>query len=97
MRAISDPDFTSYLRRIGNGAEPCIDKNNIRIPRPLLLPYTTEEESVSALIKHVFPDLNAFTDHNFSLLNRAILTTRNDFIDELNEKLKERFPGKAYQ
>ncbi|XP_027103066.1 uncharacterized protein [Coffea arabica] len=92
MRAISDPEFTDYLLRIGNGLEPVIQGLKVKIPLPLLIPYKNETESIFELIKTVYPDLTAFSKNDFSLVNRAILTTKNEFVDMLNNLLINIFP-----
>ena len=97
MRAISDPEFTDYLLRIGNGLEPAIQELKVKIPLPLLIPYKSETESIFELIKTVYPDLSAFSKDDFSLVNRAILTTKNEFVDVLNNLLINIFPGEAQE
>ncbi|XP_071904281.1 uncharacterized protein [Coffea arabica] len=68
MRAISDPEFTNYLLRIGNGLEPAIRGLKVKIPLPLLIPYKSETESIFELIKTVYLDLTAFSEDDFSLV-----------------------------
>ena len=41
----------------------------------------------------IFLAMKAFSDTNFSLVNRAIETTKNEFVDELNEKFIDSFLG----
>nr|XP_027078742.1 uncharacterized protein LOC113702010 [Coffea arabica] len=65
--------------------EPLISKNSIQIPVSMLIRYTNEKESMNTLIRTVFPDLNAFCQDNFSAINRAILTAKNDFVDQINQ------------
>ncbi|XP_027180792.1 uncharacterized protein LOC113779417 [Coffea eugenioides] len=97
MRARHDPEFTQYLLRIGNGMEPVIFKNSIQIPPSMLIRYTNEEQSLTALIRTVFPDLKAFSDQNLSAVNRAILTTKNDFVDQINERLIVHLEGQLQE
>ncbi|XP_027166434.1 uncharacterized protein LOC113766438 [Coffea eugenioides] len=97
MRARYDAEFTEYLLRIGNGTEPLISKNSIQIPVSMLIRYTNEEESMNTLIRTVFPDLNAFSKDNFSAINRAILTTKNDFVDQINQRLILQFEGQLQE
>nr|XP_027096174.1 uncharacterized protein LOC113716072 [Coffea arabica] len=97
MRALSDPDFTEYLLRIGNGTEMTINTDNVRIPDPLLIHYTTEEESLNRLITTVFPNFSQFAEKDATVINRAILTTKNEFVDEINETLMQQFPGNALE
>nr|XP_027071811.1 ATP-dependent DNA helicase PIF1-like [Coffea arabica] len=73
MRAKSDPNFTEYLLRIGNGTELVIYDENVEIPAKMLIRYTTEEESLTALI-------NTVCDTCFDPSQQAIL---EDFINSL--------------
>ena len=52
---------------------------------------------MNTLIRTVFPDLNAFCQDNFSAINRAILTTKNDFVDQINHRLIEQFKGQLQE
>ncbi|XP_071901098.1 uncharacterized protein [Coffea arabica] len=96
MRAKSDPNFTEYLLRIGNGTEPVVYDENVEIPAKMLIRYTTEEESLTALINTVYPDFSIFAGSNYLGINRAILTTKNDFVDEINDTLIQNFPGDSF-
>ncbi|XP_071924923.1 uncharacterized protein [Coffea arabica] len=97
MRARHDPEFTQYLHRIGNGTEPAIFKNSIQIPPSMLIRYTNEEDSMTALIRTVFLDLKAFSKGNLSAVNRAILTTKNDFVERINERLIVHLEGQLQE
>nr|XP_027108929.1 uncharacterized protein LOC113728764 [Coffea arabica] len=97
MRARYDAEFTEYLLRIENGTKPLISNNSIQIPASMLIRYTNEEESMNTLIRTVFPDLNAFCQDNFSAINRAILTTKNDFVDQINQRLIVQFEGQLQE
>jgi len=93
MRAKIDPAFCEYLMRIGNGKERKNDKSKIEIPRPLIIPFTTEKDSLNHLFKVTYPDLY-LTHSNISFItSRAILTTKNDFVDEINDMLIAQFPA----
>ncbi|XP_019181597.1 PREDICTED: uncharacterized protein LOC109176597 [Ipomoea nil] len=63
MRARSDPGFSDYLMRIGNGTEPTLSTQN-----------------------------NFFNDP-YSLMTRALLTSKNEFVDDINSTLIDKFPG----
>ncbi|XP_073120339.1 uncharacterized protein [Henckelia pumila] len=93
MRASLDPHFSSYLLKIGDGIEYTNDKDEIQIPPQANVPFIDDNTTLNTLIDMVFPNIN---DENldFSLfVNRAILTTRNDFVHEINDVLINRFPG----
>ncbi|KAJ9541417.1 hypothetical protein OSB04_027923 [Centaurea solstitialis] len=93
MRAFTDPWFSDFLLRVGNGDEESLDGNFIRIPDDMAIPYTNENDSKDALIDAIFPSLQTNgTDSNY-IISRAILTTKNDHVDEINDQLIERFCG----
>ncbi|GAA0164739.1 hypothetical protein LIER_20300 [Lithospermum erythrorhizon] len=46
MREKDDPGFINFLIRIGNGEEPTNAKGEVQIPRPMIVPYTSVEESL---------------------------------------------------
>ncbi|GAA0172853.1 hypothetical protein LIER_26590 [Lithospermum erythrorhizon] len=50
MRARQDLEFVQFLIRIGNGTEPANERDEIEIPQPMLIPYTTMEQSIEDLI-----------------------------------------------
>ncbi|XP_049370761.1 uncharacterized protein LOC125835697 [Solanum verrucosum] len=87
MRARTDPVFCEYLMRIGNGKEKTNINNKIEIPKQFIIPFTTEKESLDLLFKVIY-------DSSF-MTSRVILTTKNDFVDELNDRLITQFPTVA--
>ncbi|XP_071933288.1 uncharacterized protein [Coffea arabica] len=91
MRALADPYFTDYLLRIGDGTESFVYNNHVQIPKNLLIPYNVEEQSLNELIHAVFPDLKDCSQEDLSWTNRAILTTKNEFVDDINNALIEEF------
>ncbi|GAA0144917.1 hypothetical protein LIER_36036 [Lithospermum erythrorhizon] len=92
MRARNDPGFMDFLMRIGNGEESTIDRDEIEIPEPMLIPYTILEQSIEDLISYVYPDLNLFENFPFEMMQRIILDPKNDFVDDINSKLIQRIP-----
>jgi ATP-dependent DNA helicase PIF1 len=50
MRARSDPWFSEFLLRVGDGVEEMIEGDYIRIPEDMVIPYTEEKESKERLI-----------------------------------------------
>nr|XP_027082644.1 ATP-dependent DNA helicase PIF1-like [Coffea arabica] len=93
MRAQLDPHFSDYLLRIGNGTEATNKNDEVRIPEGMNLVFVDDDSSVDALIAAVFPDLCAFAHCPDSIVNHAILMTRNDFVFEINNKIIAKFPG----
>ncbi|XP_073307172.1 uncharacterized protein [Primulina huaijiensis] len=93
MRALFDSNFSSWLLKIGNGTEATNKENEITIPARINIPFTDDITSLNVLIDMVFPNI---TDSNLDIslfVKRAILTTRNEFVHEINDVLINKFPG----
>ena len=59
----------------------------------MVIPYTDKTQSLDALIDAVFPSLETnMSDSNY-IISRAILSTKNDSVDEINDYLIGRFHG----
>lgn len=95
MRAREDPGFIEFLMRVGNGDEPMNATGQIQLPIPMVIPYTTHSESLEKLISYVYPSLELFAVDPFSMMKRAILSPKNDFVDDINSMLIERMEGEA--
>nr|AAL58156.1 hypothetical protein [Oryza sativa Japonica Group]AAP53342.1 hypothetical protein LOC_Os10g22130 [Oryza sativa Japonica Group] len=97
MRAQSDPWFSEYLLRIGNGTENTIRDDYVRLPDEIVIAYGDSEDSVHKLINHVFPSLDDEKNASSAsyMSTRAILSTKNDYVDKLNANMIDRFPGQA--
>uniref|UniRef100_A0A453IA16 ATP-dependent DNA helicase n=1 Tax=Aegilops tauschii subsp. strangulata TaxID=200361 RepID=A0A453IA16_AEGTS len=94
MRAQSDPWFVDYLLRVGNGTEDTMDADYIRLPDEICVPYTSDATDIDKLIESVFQMTleENLLDPNY-MTPRAILSTRNEYVDKINMKMIERFPG----
>ncbi|GAA0183205.1 hypothetical protein LIER_30665 [Lithospermum erythrorhizon] len=93
MRARDDPGFINFLMRIGNGEEPTNDNGKIAIPRPMLIPYTSVEQSLELLIAYVYPQMEMFQSDPFEMMKRTILCPKNEFVDDINHRLIDRLQG----
>lgn len=93
MRAQADPWFSEYLLRIRNGTEETIGDDYVRLPNDIVIAYTEDETAMNKLIEDVFPSLHANAKSREYMSTRAILSTKNDHVDALNEKMISRFPG----
>jgi ATP-dependent DNA helicase PIF1 len=94
MRAQSDPWFADYLLRIGGGMEEVNEDGNIRIPNKICVPYSGDaEKDLHTLIDIIFSDLNANMADKDYITTRAILSTRNDWVDMINMKMIDMFQG----
>ena len=92
MRARLDPWFSDFLLRIVDGVEETIEDNFIRIPDDMIIPYTEENEAKEKLIEVIFPSLELQGMSSEYMISRAILSTKNEHVDELNNMLINRFP-----
>ncbi|KAL6909895.1 hypothetical protein ACP4OV_001554 [Aristida adscensionis] len=93
MRAKSDPWFAEYLLRIGGGTEATNNDGDVHLPDEICLPYTGEDSDLDGLIDCIFPRLNENMEDTNYITSRAILATRNDWVDIINMKMMERFQG----
>ncbi|XP_058216366.1 uncharacterized protein LOC131327288 [Rhododendron vialii] len=94
IRAKADPAFSAYILRVGNGQEKENDAGEINLPPTLILQPTTRMQPLDQLIQFVFPSFDLHTLDPLSLTNSAILTPKNLAVDEINEAIIAKFPGK---
>ncbi|XP_075074795.1 uncharacterized protein LOC142162349 [Nicotiana tabacum] len=95
MRARTDHSFCEYLMRIGNGKERLDAQQKVQIPNSLIIHFTTQEESLNKLFKVTYPNKDSLFDDSSSIASRVILTTKNDFVHEINDMLISTFPKDA--
>nr|XP_043614267.1 uncharacterized protein LOC122586333 [Erigeron canadensis] len=91
MRALLDPAFSEFLLNIGNGTQTIDEDALITIPTSMLIDKHSKSASLDALINSVYPNIQSFSSS--CALNHAILTTKNIFVDEINDLLIQKFPG----
>ncbi|XP_072037279.1 uncharacterized protein [Amphiura filiformis] len=96
--ASGDSTFPNYLLRIGNGVEPtsthCGEEDIVTLPPNISL--QSEDGCLQDLITKVFPNMPSnHRDSNF-LCSRAILTTKNTTVDQINAMMMEQFPGPPF-
>ncbi|OMO79395.1 hypothetical protein CCACVL1_13702 [Corchorus capsularis] len=84
-------DFRQTLP-VGDGKEPVINNDMIQVPSLMAMPWEGDQ-SVDHLIESVFPNLNSHSHDRDYMVQRAILTLRNDEVDRLNEKIIKKFDG----
>ncbi|GAA0183019.1 DNA helicase [Lithospermum erythrorhizon] len=84
-----------YLIKIRNGNEPVNDLGQVDIPIPMVIPFTTFAESLEQLVSHVYPYLNCLRLRPFDMMCRAILSPKNEFVDDINSMLIDRMPGES--
>lgn len=94
MRAPSDPWFAEYILRVGNNTEDIADDGCVRLPDEICILYTGRDSDINLLIESVFPMLDEnILDPNY-ITSRAILSTRNEYMDKINMRMIENFPRK---
>ncbi|XP_058202827.1 uncharacterized protein LOC131317285 [Rhododendron vialii] len=96
MRARIDPAFSAYILRVGNGLEMENEAGKIKLPTSLVLQPTSTTPSLDQLIQFVLPSFHISTFDPLSLTDSAILTPKNKAVDEINEILLSKFPGKEH-
>ncbi|OMO66755.1 DNA helicase PIF1, ATP-dependent [Corchorus olitorius] len=77
-------EFYPYM--VGDGKKPVINNDMIQVPPLMSVPWEGDQ-SVDRLIESVFPNLNSHSHDRDYMVQRAILTLRNDEVDRLNEKI----------
>ncbi|XP_020266274.1 ATP-dependent DNA helicase PIF1-like [Asparagus officinalis] len=87
MRAMTDSTFSDFLLRVGNGDEPTVADDLIALPTSILIKNQSIDLPEDCLIKSIFPSL----DKNFQSIDymkdRAILATKNEYADMLNDRI----------
>ncbi|KAG6651432.1 hypothetical protein CIPAW_06G110500 [Carya illinoinensis] len=92
MRARLDPVFSEYVLELGNEMPPITVDETIKILDGMLVPYEDDCTSLDYLIDAVFHDIHEYSINISVMMNRAILTPNNSYIDEINALLIHRFP-----
>ncbi|KAI3795463.1 hypothetical protein L1987_38118 [Smallanthus sonchifolius] len=83
----------SSLRIVGDGTEESIEGNFIRIPDDMTIPCTPRGNSIKELINAIFPSIQNNLYSSDYIISRAILSTRNESVDEINDKMIDIFQG----
>ncbi|XP_026425235.1 uncharacterized protein LOC113321555 isoform X2 [Papaver somniferum] len=92
MPARDDPSFSEFLLRVGDGEEPSLDGELIKVPDEMVIPWQGED-SVDTLIEVVFPNLlDKGMDKDYMVV-RGLITPLNEHVDKLNGNIINMFPG----
>ena len=91
MRAHNDVWFLQFLLRIGDGTEKTFAHDYVDLPDDIMLEYN-DNQSIDTLLDHVFPDLTNNCTSVSYMCERAILSTRNEYVDSLNMIMIAEFP-----
>ncbi|XP_076935519.1 uncharacterized protein LOC143602210 [Bidens hawaiensis] len=93
MRALSDQWFSEFLLRVRDETEETMNDNFIKIPDAMTVPFTINDNSIRDLINIIYPSLDSNAHSPDYISSRAILTTRNDSVDEVNDYMIDIFNG----
>lgn len=77
--------------------EPQNSKGEISIPSSMVIQSVPEKTPTQQLMDFAFPDLSRYSTDAISMTNSAILSPRNDTVDEINEELIGKFPGEQHE
>ncbi|XP_070014065.1 uncharacterized protein [Nicotiana sylvestris] len=94
LRDIMDKD-TLFGGKVVVFREKVNEHGKIEVPKSFLIPFTNEKESLHVLFKTSYPNLDALIYDTSSVTSRAILTTKNDFVNEINQMFIDQFPKTA--
>uniref|UniRef100_A0A803N8I7 DNA helicase Pif1-like 2B domain-containing protein n=2 Tax=Chenopodium quinoa TaxID=63459 RepID=A0A803N8I7_CHEQI len=92
MRSRHDAEFAAFLLRVGDGREPVVNEDMIKLPSSLCIP-NGNQNLIDNLIHQVFPNLPEHEGDVTYMVERAIITPTNDEVDMLNEKILNDFVG----
>ena len=95
MRSINDEEFAEYIQRIGDGNEPYIMDDLIKLPPSMAMQWEGQH-SIYNLIDQVFPSLQEHANDATYMVDRALLIPINDDVEQLNAKIISQFPGDEF-
>ena len=97
MRVRLDPTFMEFLLKTRDRTINTETNDLVKIPPSILVSHTNESDALQKLIQMVYPKITNGSQIAHSSLNRAILTTKYPFVDEINDALIDGYPGEAVQ
>ncbi|XP_047264377.1 uncharacterized protein LOC124896700 [Capsicum annuum] len=95
VRARTDPSFSEFLLRMGNGEEPTIRDDLVFLPKELVTQNASSSTGEDTLVEQIFLSMDKNVSCAKYMTERAILANRNEYVDQLNEMLIFRFPCKS--
>ncbi|XP_022878625.1 uncharacterized protein LOC111396421 [Olea europaea var. sylvestris] len=96
MRAKLDPLFCEYLLRIGNGIKREHTCHMIKLLSGIIIDFESEFESLKKLIAIVFPNFHTYGDNLNAMMNRVILTPKNEPVDVINNMFVKGIPKEIF-
>ncbi|KAG5531369.1 hypothetical protein RHGRI_026103 [Rhododendron griersonianum] len=73
MRSVNDREFSDFLLRVGDGNEPTINDEMMKVPASMVIPWENDK-SIDKLIEEVFPDIESCAADSEYMVDREILT-----------------------
>ena len=77
-RARLDPTFSKKLLHIDDGKQEKNNDDYIILPSKMIILYENDNISLQKLIKVVFPNIEDYPKNLHFMVNKAILTPKND-------------------
>ncbi|XP_026435847.1 uncharacterized protein LOC113333638 [Papaver somniferum] len=93
MRADGDASYSEFLIRVGDGDEPCIANEMINVPEEMVIPWVSDD-LLSQLIDVTFPNLVENAGDTDYIVNKALITPLNEYVEKINDRVLGIFPGK---
>ena len=91
--------FANYLLRIGEGREESCEHNGrdsyIKLPDSMVITQGEHPSLMHSLVNRIYHDLPTRFGGPGYLLERAILSSKNSVVDEINALVTNNFPGEA--
>jgi len=88
-------NFNNYLLHIGDDNESTLSDNMIQIPDNMVIPSEDDEKFLQTLIKKTYLNLSENISNFIYIIDRAILTTKNKYVDNINQKIINQIPGET--
>ncbi|KAG5604789.1 hypothetical protein H5410_026281 [Solanum commersonii] len=92
MRARADTTFSDFLLRIGNGEETTIHDNLIALSKQMTVQLSQDSNPEESLVTKIFSSLQQNYRSADYITERAILASRNEFVNNPNEMMIGKFP-----
>ncbi|KAG2695935.1 hypothetical protein I3760_07G034500 [Carya illinoinensis] len=80
-----------------NGLPPITINGHVRFPAAMLIPYENDAVSLDHLVDAVFYNISDYSTNISNMMNQAILTQKNSYVEEINTLLIHRFLGELKQ
>ncbi|XP_022891621.1 uncharacterized protein LOC111406425 [Olea europaea var. sylvestris] len=96
-------DFRQVLPVVQRGTKDDIMKakrehtyHMIKLPSDIIIDFESKFESLKKLIAIVFPNFHTYGDNLNTMMNRVILTSKNEHVDVINNMLVKEIPEEIF-